>query len=142
MEDEFGDGWAGALPGRVDTWSITQALSASDLTDPVGDGFLPYGHYSGVNTLCLEDGFYTFTSTANSAWSDEASWDVCGVTGGTGGTLEFEASWRADVHVGSRDDFLSFILLRQSSRGPALVRRSSSSDTEHGTIPGLFGCPL
>lgn len=115
MEDEYGDGWAGALPGRVDTWSITQALSESDLTSPVGDGLLPSGHYSAVNSLCLEDGYYTFSSTANAAWSSEASWTVCGVQGASGGTLEFEASWLFVL--------LSFFVLRWTSSLPSPICR-------------------
>ncbi|CAM9857841.1 unnamed protein product, partial [Scytosiphon promiscuus] len=90
LEDDYGDGWVDALPDRANTWALTQALSASELASPVADGTLPDRHYSGAYQLCLEDGLYTFSTTADAAWSEESSWTVCGVTGGAGGALEFE----------------------------------------------------
>lgn len=100
MANQYGEGWAGALPDRVNTWSITQALSAEDLDSAVGDGLLPAGHFSGSQTVCLEDGYYSFTSIAHAAWSDEDSWTLCGVEGWAGGTLEFEVIWRHFASAG------------------------------------------
>ncbi|CAN0441039.1 unnamed protein product, partial [Hapterophycus canaliculatus] len=90
LEDSYGDGWIGGLPDRANTWAVTQALSSADLASPVANGTLPERHYAGNTRLCLEDGLYTFSTTADAAWSEESSWTVCGVTGGAGGSLEFE----------------------------------------------------
>lgn len=90
LEDNYGDGWVDALPDRANTWALTQALSSEDIASPVADGTLPDRHLSGTTQLCLEDGLYTFSTTADAAWSEESSWTVCGVTGGAGGALDFE----------------------------------------------------
>lgn len=86
-EDEYGDGWIGGLPGRFSTWAISPE---ADPTSVVATGTLPDRHYSGSTSRCLEDGQYTFASTAYAAWSSEASWNVCGVSGGLGGSLKFQ----------------------------------------------------
>lgn len=88
--DSYGDGWTGALPGRMNTWAITESLSPDDLASPVADGTLPDHHYYSTTTLCLQDGLYAFQSTADTAWSSEATWELCDVTGGAGGSMEFE----------------------------------------------------
>lgn len=93
-KDSYGDGWTGALPDRANTWAVTESLSADQLASPVADGTLPGHHISATTTLCLEDGLYGFESTAYTAWSDEATWDVCGVEGGAGGSIEFEVRGR------------------------------------------------
>ena len=88
--DSYGDGWTGALPGRMNTWAITESLSPDDLASPVADGTLPDHHYYSTTTLCLQDGLYAFQSTADTAWSSEATWELCDVTGGAGGSMDFE----------------------------------------------------
>lgn len=89
-KDAYGDGWTGALPGRTNTWAITESLSPDELASSVANGTLPAHHYSGATTLCLQDGLYAFQATADTTWSSEATWSLCGVTGGAGGSMEFE----------------------------------------------------
>lgn len=90
MEDDYGDGWIGALPDRLNTWIITQALSAENFESLVANGTLPDGHYSATTSMCLDHGAYAFGSTSNAAWSSDGKWTVCGVEGGLGGWMEFQ----------------------------------------------------
>ncbi|CAN0313510.1 unnamed protein product [Ectocarpus sp. 12 AP-2014] len=88
MTDEYGDGWVGGLPDRSNTWTLTDASSSS----VVAEGTLHDWHFSGITELCLEDGDYSFETTADTAWSSDSAWNVCEVDGGMGGSLEFEMS--------------------------------------------------
>lgn len=90
VEDEYGDGWTGALPDRANTWSIAETLSDGGQPSVAAEGTLAANHLRGATPLCLQDGPYTFSSTADAAWSEESTWTLCGVTGGAGGSLEFE----------------------------------------------------
>ena len=94
MEDDFGDGWVGGLPGRSNSWTITQGLMEDNLETQVADGILPDGHHSSTSRVCLENGAYTFESTSIAAWSSESAWTLCGVEGGLGGSMEFQVSTR------------------------------------------------
>ncbi|CAN0318289.1 unnamed protein product [Ectocarpus sp. 13 AM-2016] len=89
MTDEYGDGWVGGLPDRSNTWTLTDASSSS----VVAEGTLHDWHFSGMTELCLEDGDYSFETTADTAWSSDSAWNVCEVDGGMGGSLEFEVRW-------------------------------------------------
>ncbi|CAM9167327.1 unnamed protein product, partial [Ectocarpus sp. 8 AP-2014] len=84
--DEYGDGWVGGLPDRINTWTLTDASSSS----VVAEGTLHDWHFSGTTKLCLQDGDYSFETTAYTAWSSDSAWNVCEVDGGMGGSLEFE----------------------------------------------------
>ncbi|CAB1113376.1 unnamed protein product [Ectocarpus sp. CCAP 1310/34] len=86
--DEYGDGWVGGLPDRSNTWTLTDASSSS----VVAEGTLHDWHFSGMTKLCLQDGDYSFETTADAAWSSESAWNVCEVDGGMGGSLDFEMS--------------------------------------------------
>lgn len=83
-EDDYGDGWVGALPDRINTWTV------SDGSDTLISSTLSGGHYSNRTDLCLADGTYTISSTADASWSSEASWALCGGVGAAGGSLDFE----------------------------------------------------
>lgn len=84
-EDVYGDGWAGALPGRMNSWTVHDSEGMV-----VASSTLAGQHYSNTTELCLTQGSYTFSSTAYTSFSSEDTWSLCGGQGAAGGSLDFQ----------------------------------------------------
>lgn len=82
MNDEFGDGWNGAV---ATISSLTTGEVIGTATIPAGAG-----QFSGTAAFCLPDGCYGITLTAG-AWPGEVSWTILGANGiVTGGAPIFD----------------------------------------------------
>lgn len=94
LQDSAGDGWVGALPDRANIWTVSRGGKV------ISSGTLAEGHFSNRTRLCLEEGLYTFNSTAYTAWSNETTWAVCDKEGAAGGRMDFQVSANGSVNPG------------------------------------------